>query len=191
MLLKHVLVSAATGFIMFTAGGATAAPAPDFGDGGFEQPITPANGFLVMPAGDSIGPWQVTTGAVDLVHDGFWQAAEGRQSIDLNTRNAAPGTLAQTFPTIPGDPYTVTYSLAGNPDGPSALKTGQALIDGEAVQDFAFDVTGKSRTHMGYQMQKFAFVAKNTTTTLSFTSTTAGTRLGPVIDNVQVSTCGC
>ncbi|MFI6210066.1 choice-of-anchor C family protein [Streptomyces sp. NPDC051041] len=192
MLLKRVLVTAATVAAVFTAtGGATAAPVPDFDNGGFEFPTAPANSYLIVPAGSSLGPWQVTAGAVDLVDDGFWQAAEGQQSVDLNTRGDGPGTVAQTFTTIPGDPYTVTYSLAGNPDGPPAVKTGQALVDGEAVQDFSFDITGKSRTDMGYETRKFAFVAKNPTTTLSFASTTSSLRFGPVIDNVQVNTCGC
>ncbi|MER5297706.1 hypothetical protein ABT382_37800 [Streptomyces pharetrae] len=68
------------------------------------------------------------------------------------------------------------------------MKTGQALVAGEAVQDF--DVTGKGRTDTGHEMRTFAFVAKNTTTTLSFTSTTTGTRLGPASTTCR-SAPGC
>jgi choice-of-anchor C domain-containing protein len=191
---KRAFVTAATAAVVFaSAGGATAAPVPDFGNGGFEEPIVPADYFKRIATGASIGPWQVTSGAVEVVDDGFWQAAEGQQSVDLNPPPdvAGPGMVAQTFTTIPGDPYTVTYSLAGNPDGPPAVKTGRVLIDGEVIQDFRFDVSGKTRRNMGYEEWRVSFVANNSTTMLSFTSTTPHTRYGPVIDNVRVNSCGC
>ncbi|MGA5816741.1 choice-of-anchor C family protein [Kitasatospora sp. NPDC094028] len=157
-----------------------------FDDGSFESPKAPANGFTELTAGQTIGPWQVTGGSVDLIGAGLWQAAEGDQSLDLNG-NAA-GTVAQTFTTTPGATYSVTYALAGNPGGAPALKTGRAEIDGQDFQDFSFDVTGKTTADMGYVGRQFSFVARNSTTTLSFASTNPGA-FGPVLDDVQVKEC--
>ncbi|MEU5104542.1 MULTISPECIES: choice-of-anchor C family protein [unclassified Streptomyces] len=156
-----------------------------------EYPTAPANAFTTLSSGQSIGPWKVTRGAVDLIGAGFWQAAEGNQSVDLNATE--PGTVAQTFRTTAGQRYTVTYSLAANPASGPAVKTGSVLIDGQNFQDFSFNSTGKSFANMGYVTHEVTFVANGTTTTLGFTSTVAGS-YGPVIDDVQVEPCcqcGC
>lgn len=158
-----------------------AGPAPQqsilvsyFDDGSFEYPTVPANSYATFSAGQSIGPWLVTSGGVDLIHSGFWQAAEGNQSVDLNALQ--PGTVAQTFTTTPGTTYTVTYAVAGNVDSGPTVKTGQVLVDGQVFQDFAFDITGKTKTNMGYVKRQVTFVASGTTTTLAFASTTQAPR---------------
>ncbi|MGR3937863.1 choice-of-anchor C family protein [Streptomyces sp. BRA346] len=169
-------------------GAALAAPAASHFDGGsFETPRVAANTFVNIGTGGSIGPWKVTGGNVDLIGDGFWQAAEGDQSVDLNGDNA--GTVAQTFTTVPGKRYTVTYSLAGNPGvGGPALKTGKVLVDGQNFQNFSFDTTGKTTANMGYVTHEVSFVATGATTTLAFASTMSGA-WGPVIDDVTVRHC--
>ncbi|MFD4997926.1 choice-of-anchor C family protein [Streptomyces buecherae] len=158
-------------------------------DGSFEYPTAPANSFTNVAAGGSIGPWSVTRGNVDHIGRGFWQAAERNQSVDLN--GGTPGTVAQTFPTTPGTTYSVTYALAGNPGSGPAVKTGRVLIDGQTVQDFTFDITGKTRTNMGYVGRQVTFVARSASTTLSFASTTANSAHGPVIDDVVVRAACC
>ena len=92
-----------------------AAAVSRFDDGSFEYPTAPANAFSTLSSGQSIGPWKVSGGGVDLIGAGFWQAAEGNQSVDLNA--VRPGAVAQTFSTVPGRKYTVRYSLAANPRG--------------------------------------------------------------------------
>lgn len=134
-----------------------------------------------------MGSWYVSGGAVDLIGAGTWQAAEGDQSIDLNAR----GAVSQTFTTNVGTTYTVTYSLAGNPYDLPALKTGEALIDGQRFQEFSFDVTGKTYGNMGYVRRQFTFVATGTTTTLTFAGTMSATAAnGAVIDDVCVEARG-
>ncbi|GLF95096.1 choice-of-anchor C family protein [Streptomyces yaizuensis] len=186
------VAAAATAVVALPAGigsGAASALAPApfasrFHDGSFEYPRAPANLFTPYFPGQSIGPWSVTRGAVDLIGAGTWQAAEGDQSVDLNGTSA----VSQTFTTTPGSTYTVTYALAGNPtDTAPAVKTGQALIDGQEAQSFSFDVTGRTYAAMGYVTRQFAFVANAATTTLAFVSTTGPTAAnGPVIDDVRV-----
>jgi choice-of-anchor C domain-containing protein len=185
--------SIATAVAALLLGSATALAAPAqartpsrFDDGTFEFPTAPANSFTELGIGQSIGPWQITRGNVDLIGAGFWQAAEGDQSVDLDGNTE--GTIAQTFTTTPGTTYSVTYSLAGNPQLGPTVKTGFAGIDGQDFQDFSFDITGKSTTNMGYVGRQFTFVAAGATTTLSFASTTPGAA-GPVVDNVQVLPC--
>ncbi|WP_043262960.1 choice-of-anchor C family protein [Streptomyces sp. CT34] len=160
-----------------------------FDDGSFEYPTVKPKTFDEYAAGQFIGPWKVTSGTVDLIGAGYWDAAEGDQSLDLNGNN--PGSVAQTFATTPGTTYTVSYSLAGNPqlDRRPAVKTGKVLIDGQDFQHFSFDVTGKSETNMGYVRRQVTFVARGRSTTLGFASTTRHSATGPVIDDVTVEHC--
>ncbi|QKV94760.1 choice-of-anchor C family protein [Streptomyces sp. NA02950] len=176
----------AAGVLAGTGTGAMAAATSHFDDGSFETPTVSANTFQMVTAGGSIGPWKVTAGSVDLIGAGYWQAAEGDQSVDLSGQSG--GTVAQTFTTVPGKRYTVTYSLAGNPGAGPAVKTGKVLVDGQNFQDFTFDTTGKSTTNMGYVTREVSFVATGTSTTLAFASTT-NTAAGPVLDDVRVREC--
>jgi choice-of-anchor C domain-containing protein len=178
----------AAAILLAGAGVATAAGTVSrFDDGSFEYPTAPANAFQTFSAGQTMGPWRVTSGSVDLIGAGFWQAAEGDQSVDLNGQG--PGAVTQTFTTVPGATYTVTYSLAGNPGATPVVKTGQVLIDGQDFQDFSFDTTGKTNTNLGYVTRQFTFVANNPSTTVTFISTTSDSARGPVLDNVQIQRC--
>ncbi|MFI0821541.1 choice-of-anchor C family protein [Streptomyces sp. NPDC021098] len=180
VLVAGVLAGAGTG-------AALAAPAAShFDDGSFETPRVAANTFVNIGTGGTIGPWKVAAGNVDHIGGGFWQAAEGDQSVDLN--GGAAGTVSQNFTTVPGKRYTVTYSLAANPAGGPAVKTGKVLVDGQNFQDFSFDSTGKTMTNMGYVTREVSFRATGATTTLAFASTMSGA-YGPVIDDVSVRAC--
>lgn len=161
--------------------------ASGFGDGGFETPVIQPHTFHTYYAGESVGPWTVTSGSVELNGAGFWQAAEGDQSLDLD--GADTGALAQTFSTTLLTTYRVSYSLAGNPDDIPAVKTGKVLVNGHLAQNFSFDTTGTSRANMGYVTKSFTFLSAGTSAKLEFVSTTTPGGYGPVIDKVKVDSC--
>jgi choice-of-anchor C domain-containing protein len=160
----------------------------DITGGSFENPavVAPFH-WRTFALGESFDGWNITAGTVDLV-DGRWQAADGSQSVDLS--GIGPGAVSQTFPTVPGATYMVSYSLAGNPEGGfPPLKTGAVLANGLQIETFSFDVTGKTATDMGWSPRSFTFQATGATTTLTFASTSASTA-GPALDNVRVQGCG-
>lgn len=172
---------------------------PAFSDGSFEDPqISQQNKtFRTGVAGnDTIGPWKVTVKTVDLVRG--WQTADGSQIVDLNGTNATdlnitqPGAVEQTFATKKGEMYKLTFSLAGNPQRAPVVKTGEVKINGQKVQDFSFDVTGKTVNDLGWKQQQVTFVAPDKSTTLTFASTTGDpanpSPSGPLIDNVKIET---
>jgi choice-of-anchor C domain-containing protein len=170
-----------------TAGTASATPLNGFTDGGFEDVAATVGSFDRYFAPATIGVWTVTQGSVDLSGAGFWQNADGNQSLDLDGA-FDPGGVAQTFHTVPLLKYRVTYYLAGNPASGPAIKTGQVLANGNVIQNFAFDITGKTFTDMGYVKKHTHFLATSTSATLEFRSTT-GSGFGPVIDAVHVESC--
>jgi choice-of-anchor C domain-containing protein len=167
---------------------AAAVAVKDVTNGSFETPGVASGTWARFTSGQTMGGWQLTSGSVELVN-GYWQAADGQQSVDLS--GTEPGSISQTLATTPGTTYVVTYALAGNPLAQTpAIRTGQVLVDGQAVQDFSFDVTGKTAGNMGYVTKRVAFEAAGTSTTVTFASTTASA-YGPVIDKVSVNGCAC
>lgn len=170
-----------------TAGTASATPLNGFTDGGFEDGAATNGSFDRYFAPATMGAWTVTQGSVDLSGAGFWQNADGDQSLDLDGA-FHPGGVAQTFSTVPLLTYRVTYYLAGNPASGPAIKTGQVLANGSVIQNFSFDITGKTFTDMGYVKKHTHFFATSPSATLEFRSTT-GSGFGPVIDAVRVESC--
>jgi choice-of-anchor C domain-containing protein len=166
------------------------APAPMIANGGFEAPAIPANAFIRYGTGSTVGPWRVTEGNVDLTGANFWQAADGRQSLDLE--GSESGTIEQSIATRIGGCYTVTFALSGNPDGGPTVKRGFARVAQHTLghptvqKNFIFNTAGKSRANMGYVPQRFRFRALASTGTLTFASTTGG-GYGPVIDAVNIT----
>lgn len=171
-----------------TAGTATATPTLNgFTDGSFENVTATTGSFDRYFAPATIGVWTVTQGSVDLIGAGFWENADGDQSLDLDGA-FHPGGVAQTFGTVPLLKHRVTYYLAGNPASGPVIKTGQVLVNGNVLQNFSFDITGKNFTNMGYVKKHTYFFATSPHTTLEFRSTT-GSGYGPVIDAVDVDSC--
>jgi choice-of-anchor C domain-containing protein len=166
------------------------APAPMLANGGFEYPAIPANAFIRYGLGSTIGPWRVSGGNVDLTGANFWQTADGRQSLDLE--GSESGTVEQRLATRIGGCYTVSFALAGNPDGGPTMKRGFARVIQHTLghptvqKNFVFNTAGKSRANMGYTPERFRFRSLSPSATLSFASTTGG-GYGPVIDAVNVA----
>lgn len=175
-------------------------------NGSFETgPSIPAfPPFVSLAAGTagatSISAWTITAGNVDygINGSGFWAAADGARSLDLNGNAAA--SIAQTFATSAGATYEVQFSLAGNFYGGAAIKPIRVSAAGQS-QDFTFDSTGRSASNMGWVTRIFDFAATGASTTLTFASldlqeaaacSNANLGTGPAcygaaLDNVQVN----
>ncbi len=163
------------------AGVAQAAP---FQNGSFEIGPAPGATFITLGAGDtSITGWEVTGAGIDYI-GGLWQPADGSRSLDLSA--AAAGGIQQTFDTVAGHNYQVTFSLAGNPSTPPLVKTVQVLATGGVATNYTFDISFSSLADMRWAPQTYTFTATGAATTLSFTSLD-NTALGPALDNVVVT----
>lgn len=156
-------------------------------NGSFESAsVNPGGGFLSLGFGSTaITGWTVGGDGVDYI-GGYWQAADGTRSIDLS-RNGA-GSISQTLSTVIGQSYTVTFALAGNPDGGPGTKVLLTLgTPGGLTQVDTFNVTGaNTRANMGWQTYSYTFRAASTSTTLTFESAT-NTAFGPALDQVAIA----
>ncbi len=161
-------------------------------NGSFEQGPNPGS-YTNEPMGSTvITGWTVSVGNIDYVGS-LWMASDGSRSIDLEGSAGTcvlytncPGGIAQSFATVVGQQYTVTFDLAGNIFGAPVVKTILFSAAGQS-QSYTFDTTGFSAGNMGWAEVTWNFTANDTTTTLEFDSAdTPPTGWGPVIDNVVV-----
>jgi choice-of-anchor C domain-containing protein len=158
-------------------------------NGSFESGTNPGSYLTVTsPNNTTITGWNVVSADIDYIGS-YWQAANGTRSIDLSGSVGSAGAIQQTFTTTAGATYYITFSLAGNPDGPQGIKTVQVSASpcsGCLPLNYNFDTTGHSTTNMGWVDQTYIFTATSTSTTITFTSLT-NSGYGPAIDNVRES----
>lgn len=122
--------------------------------------------FLTISAGeDKLPGWTVDSGSIDHIGN-YWQADDGTKSLDMDGN--AVGAISQSFATVAGITYQVSFAMAGNPDG-GGIKKLQVSADGQSA-DFTFDSTGKSATNMGWVTNGWSFVADDSTASLAFQS---------------------
>lgn len=190
MSLKMKVLGAAAAALLL----AGAAQAAAFQNGSFELTGTGGAGIAQVDPGETtITGWTVGGGGVHYVGSHWNGAAGSTYSLDLNISvDFDPGRISQTFDTIEGNIYTVTFSMAGNPDGrqtgSSAIKTMTVEATGGALETYTFDTTGHSApSDLGWVTKQYTFTATGPSTTLTFTSLVLDTEYGPTLDNVEVT----
>jgi choice-of-anchor C domain-containing protein len=170
--------------------------ATPFQNGGFETgPNSPVNFCGVCGApyiGTFFAPfagipgWTVTAGSIDIIFltgSAGWSPSEGSRAIDLD--GLSGGTLVQTFDTIPGLSYEVSFDLAANFYTGDLVKSVLVTAPGFS-QIYTFDSIGRTALNMGWQTETFQFVAAGSSSSLSFDSQT-NSAFGAALDNVRVN----
>jgi choice-of-anchor C domain-containing protein len=153
-------------------------------NGGFEDGTHSGAGYDTLAAGSTaLDSWTINTGEIEWIGS-YWQPAEGTKSLDL--AGNVPGTISQAIATTVNNTYVVSFKLAGNPDGDPA-KTLSVAATGYATGTFTFDATNTTRDAMGWTDEAYSFVAKGSSTTITFTNTMVGSPYGPALDAVIVT----
>jgi choice-of-anchor C domain-containing protein len=142
------------------------------------------------PGSTAIKGWTVTRGQIDL-QNGYATAADGKRSIDLHG-SPGYGGIKQTFKTIKGKNYRLTFAMAGNPGETTTVKrlavsiTGKIGTEGKK-REFRFDTTGKRLDAPGWVEFTWEFEAPDDKTVLEFyTLMKSDPNEGPMIDHVRV-----
>jgi choice-of-anchor C domain-containing protein len=167
----------------------SAALAAPFQNGSFEIGTDPGAGFITLANGDStnITGWTVIRGDIDYI-GGYWQAAQGVRSLDL-IGDQFVGGVQQTFDTIPGATYRVSFALAGNPAGGPTIRPLAVTVAG-TTNNFTFDITGATLSSMNWTPHQFTFVATGASETIQFISDLTGVAgaccYGAALDDVLI-----
>ena len=168
---------------LFVSAGASAA---SFMNGSFEDGVAIPGDFVTIAGGDStsIDGWTVGGHSVDYIGT-YWVAQDGNRSIDL--AGNGNGSLFQSFDTIAGVQYNVSFWVGRNPDGGLNPRTGFVDVGGAAIP-VAYTGFG-NRADMQWQQETFSFVAAGPSTTLTFATDplTSGGFYGMALDNVSVA----
>lgn len=168
---------------LFLAQSASAVTAPNLiTNGGFDDSMVFAGEFKTYAHGDNaLTGWTIQSGSVDLINR-YWTAANGSYSLDLSGNE--DGVISQSFGTVVGQKYLVSFSMAGNPDDQSdPVKTMQVgLSQGPLL---TFDTTGKTRSDMGWVTKSFEFIAAGVSSQLTFASLN-DSAYGAALDNISV-----
>ncbi len=185
------LLSGGVGLSFLTFGLTNATTFPDFQNGDFSSAINPGP-YKTLTSGDStsIPYWTVTSGSVDYIGT-YWKAPTGTtRSLDMSGNDA--GSISQTFSTLPGRSYEVTFDLSGNPDGTRGTKTLEVVAGNSSAKDYYFNTETKNNTegNMMWETNTYDFTAASDSTTLTFTSLTY-TAYGPALGNVKLSQPEC
>lgn len=180
-------LAAALVMVLVAAGTAAIAGSNLIANGGFEA-AGPIPSWRSLSAGSSVGAWRVTSGTAALV-GAYWRANGGTNSLEVGSPGA--GTVAQTIATTAGRHYRLAFALAGNPDGPPRVKT-LVVTAGPVTRRFTFDVSGRSRSAMGWTPQTLDFVAAASSTVIAFARLDGGASAwwGPAVDDVSVTEAG-
>jgi choice-of-anchor C domain-containing protein len=155
-------------------------------NGSFETGTIDPGSFTTLGAGDStsITGWTVGGAGVDYIGT-YWTASDGARSLDLSALHS--GSISQQLTGLhTGQQYTVSFDMAGNPDGGNDVKSLDVGVNGLATLNYTFDTTGQSKADMGWTTFTYVFVAAATTQTLTFLSQT-DTPYGPALDNVAIA----
>lgn len=153
-------------------------------NGSFEIGTDPG-GFTTLNSGDntSIVGWTVGGHSVDYIGT-YWNASDGKRSVDLAGNNA--GSVGQTVTGLTiGGVYHLTFDLAGNPDGAPQTKV---TVVGADTTTTTFNVlnTG-SLSNMSWANYGVYFTATSTSAFISFASGTPNSPYGPALDNVSLT----
>jgi len=130
--------------------------------------------------------WAVESGSVDVIWTGspWGPAYDGTNSLDINGWDA--GTIAQSFDTVVGQLYTVSFAYSRNPAGAPNPATADVFVGSNIFHvTAADDGTYGSQYNMAWKTGSFTFVGTGNDT-LKLAATVGGNG-GVFFDDVSVS----
>ena len=156
-------------------------------NGGFEAPVVTDSCCITAPP-SVIPGWTPSGGNVNVVNGTFGStsgnlAFQGTQYLDL-VGEGTTGSISQTFATITGQAYTLSFAYAhnlfgGTPSASASYSLGS--LNGTVTHN-----TG-STSNLGWQLFSGNFTAAGATSTLSFTNLTGGANAGVFLDGISVA----
>ncbi len=153
-------------------------------NGSFEAPAFGTDITTLNAGNGSLAGWTIASGSVDVIKSGFWQAAAGSQSLDLN--GDSPASIQQALATTGGKQYTALFAQSKNtfPGIASEPSVIEVSADGGPA-NFSFNQS-VSGANMNWTQQRYDFTASDNSTLLRFASVSPGGASGPALDHVVV-----
>jgi hypothetical protein len=158
-------------------------------NGSFEDPSI-GTWYVNEPSG--IPGWTVTANSVDVVAQGYngpSAAYDGQQYLDLVGFGSTGGVQSQSFATVAGQSYLLTFAYANNPWSTSTASANVRVLDGTSNTLLFGEVThsGSTTNKLGWSLFSRSFIADGTSSTIFFDETVGANSGGVMIDAVGVA----
>jgi hypothetical protein len=149
-------------------------------NGSFETPAaTSPYWFFTIPGGSNgLAPWVVSSNSIDVVNSSNYTdwaapAFDDAQAVDLDG-TPGPGQIAQTFPTVPGTVYRLSFAYGNNFDNQRNPSAAVRIYDesGESLGPLTITHSTSTQGNLDWQVFATNFTANGTSSTLEFTSLT-------------------
>lgn len=167
-------------------------------NGGFETPNVGQAGITVIGSGaEPLGfGWMVNAGTVEVLSPDYLNLPplgyEGSQFLDLN--GISVGTLSQSFATIAGQSYQLSFAYANNyahssPSNPATatVRAFNSATGADLLTPVTISHGTSTASNLNWSVQSLAFTATGSSTTLRFISTTPAPLGGIFLDGVRVT----
>jgi hypothetical protein len=154
-------------------------------NGSFEQPVVPAGQAYSILGPGALPGWTIVRGTVSVHQD--WQPAPGQGHQSLGLAGDHPGTIEQSFATVPGQQYRFSGWIShdygdGVPEGRADVYLNVTFF----VQ--LYHNAPSSQTDMRWLPFSYAFRATGTSTSLRLVDVTGlSDRRGLVLDGLTVA----
>ena len=132
----------------------------------------------------SLPGWTVSQN-VDIYYTATYPAAEGYQCLDLSGLTQGGSYIAQSFATVPGQQYRLSFMYANNCAVPQSSGTVRVRGNTNLVQTTLVH-SGSTPSAMNYSLFETNFTADSSSTELRFTHLTMPTA-GLMLDAVHVT----
>lgn len=164
-----------------------------FMNGSFESPVLPADSYLILTGGSTaIDGWVIYgSGLVGFVNGASASLgippADGAQHVGFNGGDLPPGnSIAQTFTTVAGTTYAVSFNLGRIGFGDGILKFTVSAETDTGLPLKSYEALAPPAPGYG-PLQTFKFTAASDQTTLTFHDTSLATiATDMLLDNVSV-----
>jgi len=160
-------------------------------NGNFEQPATEAPEWYTVCPPSGLQGWEVTAGTVDVVEVNNYFAApapSGAQCLDLDG-TPGPATCIQSFATVPGATYELSFAYANNYVFASDASATVRVFDssGNRLGPLVITHNSSARGNLDWQCYTNTFVATEAIASLEFISLSGpGALSGILLDAVAV-----
>jgi len=134
--------------------------------------------------------WKAT-GNLAVVTGSFWRTTEGSHAVAFNAGQSLPnGVLSQSFPTTPGQIYTLTFDSGALSDLNQYEQRLAVSVRGRSIMPLLSQLISQFAPGNGtrYDSHSFSFTADSPSATLTFQDQSAVTmNVDLMLDNIRVA----
>ena len=171
-------------------------------NGGFEEPVL-SSASQFYDDDTQVPGWDLVAGAGIQLRRDIPSALDSDQHFEFDSSSPDPTlsgtTIAQTFTTVPGQRYQLSFYHSPRPFESADNNTFEFTMNVVDVSDNSTNLSasissgagGSSVTDVNWQQETYEFIASGNVTTLQFAYTGTQNRAGGLLDEITVVAMEC